>query len=98
MKLLQLMLGILALAGVLGAQTITGSIVGSVVDTSNLPVAGATVTLTQASTGAERQVQSDERGNFGVAGLQPGEYSVAVSAAGFKRFEKRGIRLSAQET
>jgi len=92
------MLGTIALAGILGAQTITSSIVGLIVDASNLPVTRAVVTLTQVTTGAERQVQTDERGNFIFPSLQPAEYRLTVSSSGFKRFEKRGIRLSAQET
>ncbi|MBI3683167.1 MAG: carboxypeptidase regulatory-like domain-containing protein [Acidobacteria bacterium] len=95
---MKLVLWLFALVGPMVAQTITGSIVGSVVDPSNLPVSGATITLTQAATGAERQGQSDDRGNFVFSGLQPGEYSLSVTMPGFKRLAKRSIMLSAQET
>jgi hypothetical protein len=80
------------------AQTITSSIVGSVTDSSDAAIARATVTLTQVATGLERQTTTDERGNFTFPSLQLGEYTVGVSAPGFKRYEKRGLRLSAQET
>lgn len=80
------------------AQSITGAIVGSVKDPTNLPVAGAVVTLVQIATGAERQIKTDERGDFVFSSLQPGEYSVAVMLPGFKKLEKRAIMLSAAET
>ncbi len=79
-------------------QTITGSIVGSVVDPTDLPVSGATVTLVQSATGVEREIKTDERGNFAFNILQPGEYQLAVTMPGFKKLEKRGVFLSAAET
>lgn len=88
---------VLAAVTLASAQTITSSIVGTVTDPSNLPVTGATITLTQTATGAQREALSDARGDFIFAGLQPGEYRLQVSAPGFKRFEKAGIVLSAQE-
>lgn len=81
----------------LSAQTITSSIVGSVVDPTNLPVAGATLDLTHTATGAQRQAATDERGNFTFASLQPGEYSLSVTVQGFKKLERSGIMLSAAE-
>jgi hypothetical protein len=87
----------LALAGLLCAQTITGSIVGSVVDPSDSSVAGASVTLVQVSTNAQREVKTGERGEFVFSGLQPGVYNLSVTSSGFKRYEKRGLALSAQE-
>jgi hypothetical protein len=90
--------GVCALATILFAQTITSSIVGSVTDSSDAAVVGALVSLTHVATGAQRQTTTDDRGNFVFPSLQLGEYNVAVTAQGFKRFEKRGLQLSAQET
>lgn len=88
----------LGLLAPLGAQTITGSIVGSVVDSSNLPVAGAAVALRQMATGAERRIETDTLGNFAFTNLDPGEYAVTVRAQGFKSLERRGLMLSASAT
>jgi len=86
------------LASAAWSQTITGSIVGSVRDPGNLPVAGAEVTLTQTGTGAARLLKTDERGSFVFSSLQPAEYSLTVRAGGFKTVERRSIMLSASET
>ena len=86
------------LFAVLGdGQTITGSIVGSVVDPSGLAVAGAAVELTQTATGARRETATDERGDFTFGGVQPGEYVIAISVSGFKKLEKSRIMLAANE-
>ena len=89
-------LAILFAAG-LSAQTITGSITGSVKDTSGLAVVGAAVNLTDISTGAQRKAATGERGDFVFASLQPSEYKLAVTQSGFKIAERLGIVLSASE-
>jgi hypothetical protein len=91
------LLATLPLIGVLCAQTGTGFIVGSVADPSNLPVAGASVTLVQLRTGASRNAPTDDRGDFVFASVEPGEYNITVTASGFKKIEKRNIMLSAAE-
>jgi len=89
---------LLAAAASLAAQTITGTITGSVVDSSSLPMAGVSVTLTQTATGAERQAKTNERGDFVFSSLQPGEYALTLKQSGFKTLERRSLMLSASGT
>jgi len=79
------------------SQSISGSILGAVVDPNGLAVVGAKVVLTQTATGIQRTVETDERGDFVFGTLDPGEYSVRVEVAGFKTLQKTGIQLSAAE-
>jgi len=79
------------------AQTITGSISGSVRDATGLAVSGADISLRHPATGAVRATKSNELGDFVFLSLQPGTYEVAVSMAGFKTAERQAIRLSASE-
>lgn len=82
----------------LGAQTITGSIIGSVLDSSGSAVVAAGASLTHAATGAVRDVKTDGRGDFQFGSLQAGEYTLTVTAKGFKTLQQQGITLSAAET
>lgn len=95
---LAVLLAGLGLLASLSAQTISGSIVGSVVDPSNLPVAGVALELRQVSTGAVRQMHTGAQGNFVFSNLVPGEYMLTVEASGFKKIERKGLMLSASET
>ena len=79
------------------SQTATGTIVGTVTDSSGAAVASAKVTVTNASTNAKIEVITNAEGDFTAPLLPPGSYSVAVSAAGFKAFEQTGIRLQVQQ-
>jgi len=89
---------VILLAAAASAQTLTGSIVGSVKDPSGLAVAGAAVTLTLPATGVERRFLTDERGDFVFTALEPGEYTIRVAAEGFRAVERRSVILSTSET
>src|SRR5574340_7900 len=97
MKLANLLASGLLLAAWLPAQTITGSITGTVVDQTSLPVQGATVTLTNSATGAQREMQSDVHAGFFFPALPPGQYTLSVRQQGFKTVERSGIMLPASE-
>ncbi|MGH9631274.1 MAG: carboxypeptidase regulatory-like domain-containing protein, partial [Bryobacteraceae bacterium] len=80
------------------AQSVTGTVTGTVKDSSEAAVAGATITLIQATTGSERQASTDVRGDFVFSSVAPGEYRVSAISQGFKRYDRTGINLSAAET
>ena len=65
---------LLSLAGATNAfaQGGTGTLTGTVVDSTGAAVPGATVTATELNTGTERTVVSDDTGIFRMAALNPG--------------------------
>src|SRR3954451_19693464 len=79
------------------AQTATGSIVGTVTDSSGAAVASAKVTVTNASTSAKIEVITNAEGDFTAPLLQPGSYGITVAAAGFRGLEQTGIRVQVQQ-
>jgi carboxypeptidase family protein/TonB-dependent receptor-like protein len=83
------LLALVALVGYSGAQTETGQIIGTVLDPAGAVVAGANVTVTNASTGAQRTTPSSGSGTYAVTNLLPGEYQVKVEAPGFDTFEQK---------
>ena len=84
------------LAGVF-AQGLTGQISGTLNDPNGGAVPNAKVEIISQETAQVRTVTSDSSGNFVVTQLLPGTYSVVVSANGFKKFEQKGIVLTANE-
>ncbi len=65
---------------------------GSVTDLQRLPVAGAAVQLTAASTGAIRRVITNQQGLFEAPALLPDDYELKVEASGFA-ITKQTLRL-----
>jgi hypothetical protein len=66
------------------AQTGTATLVGEVSDSQKQVIPGATVTATHVATSSNQTTTTDERGNFRLANLQPGVYTLKVELAGFK--------------
>ena len=86
---------ILALAA--AAQSITGSISGSVTDSNGGAIPNASVILTNAQNGGKRSGTTDGEGRFAFAALQPGVYSVKVERDGFQKLLRENTVLSANE-
>ena len=63
---------------------VTGSINGTVVDASQSAIAGASLVLTNTQTGESRQVVSSDQGYFNFTDLARGEYTIKVTAPGFR--------------
>jgi hypothetical protein len=66
-----------------GAGT-SGSLSGTVADSSGAILPGVTIVAKNNATAAETTAVSDEGGRFVIPALEPGTYSVTISLAGFK--------------
>ena len=76
------------------AQAQTGSIHGTVADPSGAVVPSATVTLTSQS-GASKFALSGGDGAFVIDSLEPGSYTISVSAEGFAPFDPLAVEVVA---
>ncbi|PYU91122.1 MAG: hypothetical protein DMG08_16090, partial [Acidobacteria bacterium] len=79
------------------AQVTSGSIFGSVKDSSGAYVPNAKVTVQNSSVGLLRTVTTAEAGYFVVTNLPPGKYTIVVEAARFKKLENTDVILSATD-
>jgi len=94
-----LVVGIMLIAcAPLFAQQITGSIRGTVADSSGALVAGATVTARQVETGLARTATTDRSGNYLLLELPVGHYALEVTSKGFQKYLQEGISLNVNET
>ena len=69
------------------AQERFGGIGGIVVDSSQAPVPGVTVTATNKQTGAARVVVSGADGAYRIPDLDPGRYTVTMELQGFQKVQ-----------
>ncbi len=91
--LIGVMTSYLLLASFALAQTSTTSLQGTVTDPSGGAVANATVSLLNLDSKVQRDATSDSQGGYRFQFLPPGTYTLTVSAAGFARFEEKGLQL-----
>jgi Carboxypeptidase regulatory-like domain len=71
-------------------------VTGTVMDPQHLPVVGASIQLTAASTGAIRHVLTNQQGLFEASALLPDDYELATEAPGFAT-AKQSVRLEVGE-
>src|SRR5712691_6204618 len=86
-----LLLLFLAIVAPVHAQTPSGEISGTVVDSSGLPVPGVTVTLTNQATNVVRVVQTTDVGLYVICAIPPGMYALKAELAGFRTVERQGL-------
>ena len=88
----------LIFTGLVHGQAVTGSLVGTVTDSSGGTVANAKVTITEVNTGISRTMQTNESGNYTFPSLEPGVYRVSIEQAGFRTAVKDGVNLLVNTT
>jgi hypothetical protein len=79
--------------GIALAQVASGTITGTVQDSSGAVLQGAKVTIVQQATSETRGVVTNDRGEFNAPNLHVGQYSVTVTMAGFKTQITSGVTL-----
>jgi hypothetical protein len=75
------------------AQTIRGTLTGTVTDPNSGVVQGAAVTAINVATNTSSATKTNQDGIYTFTALQPGEYVVAIEVPGFKRSVQSGIVL-----
>ena len=79
------------------AQAVTGTLLGTVTDTTGAVLPGATVTVTNTDTGYSRTVTADASGEYAVPSLPTGTYTVAGELSGFKSVQMSNIRVGVDQ-
>ena len=82
----------------LAAAQTTGTLGGSVQDTTGAVLPGVTVSATNEATGLVRSDVTGTEGRFVIPFLPPGPYRLDLELAGFKPHSRRGLDLSIAET
>ncbi len=80
------------------AQDHSSKLTGTISDAQGKGVIAATVTITNASTGAAKTARTDANGSYAVEGLAAGIYKIEATAPGFSSASKSGVSVAAGET
>lgn len=84
---------LMCMSFVASAQVESGKIVGTVRDASGAITAGATVTMTETETNAQKKIETNDQGEFVATELKPGTYTVKVEREGFKTAVQSDFKL-----
>jgi outer membrane receptor protein involved in Fe transport len=81
-------------ASTMRSQVTTGTISGTVTDSTGAVLPGATIALQNEETGISRTVQTDAGGRFSAPSLSLGHYRVRAGLEGFQSEVRTGIALT----
>ena len=79
------------------AQAVSGTILGTVTDSSGAIMANAKVTVVNEGTGLTRTVVADTNGEFTAPSLPTGHYTLIAEASGFKTLTLSNIQLGVDQ-
>src|SRR5437763_13531741 len=89
---------ILLLASAGAAQTVTGTLQGTVTDANGAVIPGAEIVLHNVDTGQERTLKTNGEGFYLAAFVPLGRYSVSASQKGFAKLVKEDLEISLNQT
>ena len=78
-------------------QSFTGSIRGTVTDSTQAGVPNAKVIAVDTDRNVEYPTQADSSGRYSFPSLPTATYSLTVEAAGFRKFTRPAFRLEVQQ-
>jgi len=87
----------LGLAPAAAAQSVSGTILGTVTDSTGATVAGAKVTLVNEGTGLSRVLTADSNGEYTAPGLPTGHYTITSEMTGFKTVALSNIEVGVDQ-
>src|SRR5277367_4157153 len=92
------LIAIACLGSLAMAQTPTGTIQGSITDSTGATIQAATVTVSNNATNESHIVASDPSGRFILPFVPPGTYTVTVDAKGFRSERQESIVVDVAQT
>ncbi len=94
LTLILLLLGLTFTAKSSRGQTFRGAIVGTVIDQSQAPVPGASVTARNQATGLSRSMVTDDAGDYHLPELPIGNYTVTIEKQGFQTVTQADVSVT----
>jgi hypothetical protein len=80
------------------AQSTGGRVLGRVVDPSGAVIPGASITLTNAGSGATQTVESSKSGDYSFISVPVGAYKLEAKSSGFRTYLAEGITVQLNAT
>ena len=97
MKLGSLLVLLCAITTSAIAQVASAELSGTILDATGAVVANANVIATEVATGRLHETVSNTTGNYVLSVLPPGDYTISVTAPGFRKLVQTGLTLQVNQ-
>jgi hypothetical protein len=97
-RVLSCFVGVVLAAVTAAAQQGTSELRGRVLDAQGAALPGVTVTVRNQDTGMFRETVSNSDGTYFVSGVIPGTYEISAGMTGFKKYNRKDVRLEIGKT
>src|SRR6516225_3182091 len=88
---------ILGMSGLSHAQTVTGTILGTVLDSAGGAVSQAHIAIMEENTGRKREMLTDNQGAYLATFLPVGTYTITIEKPGFRKVALTGTVLQVDQ-
>lgn len=75
-----------------------GAVSGTIQDPTGASIPGATIVITNTATNIATTLTSNSAGEYSASTLDPGNYSILVTASGFQTLAQKNVQVNALET
>jgi len=75
-----------------------GAVSGTILDPTGAAIPGATIVITDDANGVATTTTSTSAGDYSISTLDPGTYTITVSAKGFEKLTQKSVEVNALET
>lgn len=75
-----------------------GAVTGRVADSTGAAIPGASIVVTNDATGVSVTTASTSAGDYSLTTLDPGIYTITVSAQGFQKLSQKNVHVNAMES
>jgi outer membrane receptor protein involved in Fe transport len=93
-----LIIVMLFLPSVASAQTVTGTLQGTVSDSKGAVIAGADVVIRNMETGQERNLKTNGEGTYLASFMPLGRYTVTAAGPGFNKVAQENVEITLNQT
>src|SRR5581483_1309678 len=93
-RLTTFLICVIAIFAIAWGQTISGDLVGRIIDQTGAAVPNATVTATNNATNIKSTAQANANGEYRFSNLPPGQYDVSASAANFATATLKNVAVT----
>ncbi len=98
LRLFCLAVATVGLSVAISAQTVTGTLQGTVSDQAGAVVPGVEIVVRNVETGQERNLVTNSDGSYSAAFLPLGRYTVTASGSGFAKVAQENVEITLNQT